>query len=427
MVAKIFLWDTLVGAVWWNEETQTAVLEFAPEGIKSNLDVAPIIMPINNMLNGNRIFSFPGLNQETYKGLPGILADVLPDRFGNAVIDAWLARKGRSGADVNPVERLCFIGTRGMGALEFQPAAEPFMEESEILEMKELVNIASDLIHQKKKLKTNLKENRLQALRSMIQVGTSAGGARAKAIVAFNEKTGEVRSGQLPAGEDFEYWILKFDGIHDADLGNPAGYGRIEYAYYQMAVDCGIEMMDSILLEENDRAHFMTKRFDRVGSEKLHMQSLCGIAHFDFNMPGAYGYEQAFQIMRQLRLPYQAAEQMFLRMVFNVVARNQDDHTKNIAFLLNKKGEWKLAPAYDMNYAYNPEKGWTMRHQMSINGKTENIAVEDLMQVAISMNIKGAAKHIETIKNVVGDWKRYAKNAGVKKEQIKEIAANHRL
>ncbi|MCC7296775.1 MAG: type II toxin-antitoxin system HipA family toxin [Bacteroidia bacterium] len=427
MVAKIFLWDTLVGAVWWNEETQTAVLEFAPEGIKSNLDVAPIIMPINNMLNGNRIFSFPGLNQETYKGLPGILADVLPDRFGNAVIDAWLARKGRSAADVNPVERLCFIGTRGMGALEFQPAAEPFMEESEILEMKELVNIASDLIHQKKKLKTNLKENRLQALRSMIQVGTSAGGARAKAIVAFNEKTGEVRSGQLPAGEDFEYWILKFDGIHDADLGNPAGYGRIEYAYYQMAVDCGIEMMESRLLEENDRAHFMTKRFDRVGSEKLHMQSLCGIAHFDFNMPGAYGYEQAFQIMRQLRLPYQAAEQMFLRMVFNVVARNQDDHTKNIAFLLNKKGEWKLAPAYDMNYAYNPEKGWTMRHQMSINGKTENIAVEDLMQVAISMNIKGAAKHIETIKNVVGDWKRYAKNASVKKEQIKEIAANHRL
>jgi serine/threonine-protein kinase HipA len=427
MVAKIFLWDTLVGAVWWNEETQTAVLEFAPEGIKSNLDVAPIVMPINNMLNGNRIFSFPGLNQETYKGLPGMLADVLPDRFGNAVIDAWLARKGRSAADVNPVERLCFIGTRGMGALEFQPAAEPFMEESEILEMKELVNIASDLIHQKKKLKTNLKENRLQALRSMIQVGTSAGGARAKAIVAFNEKTGEVRSGQLPAGEDFEYWILKFDGIHDADLGNPAGYGRIEYAYYQMAVDCGIEMMESILLEENDRAHFMTKRFDRMGNEKLHMQSLCGIAHFDFNMPGAYGYEQAFQIMRQLRLPYQAAEQMFLRMVFNVVARNQDDHTKNIAFLLNKKGEWKLAPAYDMNYAYNPEKGWTMRHQMSINGKTENIAVEDLMQVAISMNIKGAAKHIETIKNVVGDWKRYAKNAGVKKEQIKEIAANHRL
>ena len=333
MVAKIFLWDTLVGAVWWNEETQTAVLEFAPEGIKSNLDVAPIIMPINNMLNGNRIFSFPGLNQETYKGLPGMLADVLPDRFGNAVIDAWLARKGRSAADVNPVERLCFIGTRGMGALEFQPAAEPFMEESEILEMKELVNIASDLIHQKKKLKTNLKENRLQALRSMIQVGTSAGGARAKAIVAFNEKTGEVRSGQLPAGEDFEYWILKFDGIHDAVLGNPAGYGRIEYAYYQMAVDCGIEMMESRLLEENDRAHFMTKRFDRVGNEKLHMQSLCGIAHFDFNMPGAYGYEQAFQIMRQLRLPYQAAEQMFLRMVFNVVARNQDDHTKNIAFL----------------------------------------------------------------------------------------------
>lgn len=427
MVARIYLWDKLVGAVLWDTEKETAIFEYAPEFIKTGLDVAPLQMPLEEAKFGNRIFAFPALNPETFKGLPGLLADSLPDKYGNAIIDAWLAQKGRNPDSVNAVERLCFIGSRAMGALEFTPAAEGFKDYAETVEIAELIEVAREILYKKQQLKTNLTTNSQEALKSIINVGTSAGGARAKAIVAFNPKSGEIRSGQLPTGQGFEHWIIKFDGMENDTFGNPRGYGLIEYAHYQMAIACGIEMTECRLLHENGRSHFMTKRFDRIGDEKLHFQTLCGMAHYDYNMPGAFSYEQAFQVMRKLRLPYHDAEQMYLRMVFNVMARNQDDHSKNIGFVMHKNGEWRLSPAYDMSYAYNANRGWTMRHQMKINGKTENIRREDLLQVAKAMNIKKPESLLYRIFEVLKNWPEYADNAGVDERQMLEVKKNQQL
>ncbi len=424
MVARVYIWNQLVGMVAWDEARGYAVFEFDADFVKGNLDLAPLHMPLEQARN-NRIFYFPGLNADTFKGLPGLLADSLPDNYGNALIDAWLARQGRNPQSVTPVERLCFIGTRGMGALEFQPSKEPQKEKSEALEIEDLLQIAREMLQKKASLNGNLNRDKLQAIKSIIKVGTSAGGARAKAIIAFNETTGEVRSGQLPTDAGFENWIIKFDGVLNEITGDPQGYGRIEYAYHKMAVAAGIEMTECRLLEENDRAHFMTRRFDRIENEKLHLQSLCGIAHFDYNNPNLYSYEQAFQVMRQLRLPYSQAEQFYMRMVFNVMARNQDDHTKNIAFLMQKNGDWKLSPAFDVTYAYNPEKGWTMRHQMSVNGKRENIEKDDLIAVAKAMNIKKPTQLIEQISVAIKNWKLFAEMAGVPYKQAKAIQKTH--
>jgi len=423
MVTKIILWGNLVGRVGWDEKRQLAFFEYDNTFKNAGLEISPIAMPLEKT-QGNKIFSFPGLNPQTFLGLPGLLADALPDRYGNALINAWLARQGRDPQSVNPLDRLCFVGSRGMGALEFEPAKEPFKEKSETLNTEELMQIAKELLEDKKKLGSNLSHDKTMAMKSIIRVGTSAGGARAKAIVAYNEKTGEVRSGQLPVDADFEHWIVKFDGVNNLVLGDPVGYGRIEFAYYKMAIACGIEMTKCKLLEENGRAHFMTKRFDREQNNRMHMQSLCGMAHFDYNDPLGYSYEQAFQIMRQLRLSYENAEQLFLRMVFNVMARNQDDHTKNIAFLMNQKGVWKLSPAFDVIYAFNPNGGWTKQHQMSIQGKHNNIVLSDILLLAKTMNIKKPMQYIERVKDALNDWKKFANEAGIPSKQIAEIKKN---
>jgi serine/threonine-protein kinase HipA len=427
-LAKIQLWGMDLGAILWNDKSQLATLEFEPDFIKSGLDIAPLKMPLETLIEGQRIFSFPALPKETFKGLPGLIADSLPDRFGNKLIDTWITGQGRNPGSVNPVERLCYTGKRGMGALEFEPANHPLDDESSSpVEIKELVRLAKEVLDQRKSIKTNIKKNKSAGLADIIRVGTSAGGARAKAIIAYNEKTGDVRSGQVKAPKGYSQWLIKFDGVTNTDLGDPKGYGRIEYAYHKMAVACGINMTPCRLVEENGRAHFMTKRFDREHNEKLHMQTLCAIAHFDYNDSNAYSYEQAFQVMRQMQLSHADAKQLYTRMVFNIVARNQDDHTKNISFLMDKNGAWKLSPAYDITNANDPVNKWLNRHQMSVNGKREKFTREDLERVAVEMNIKKHSEILDRVISKVADWPTYAREAGIPKAQITAIGKQNRI
>ena len=421
-VAKVSIWNTQVGAVAWDDNKGYATFEYDSTFLKKLWDLSPLMMPLEQALDGKRIFSFPALNKETYKGLPGLLADSLPDRFGNALIDAWLARQGRSADSMNPVERLCYTGKRGMGALEYEPVLSPFTESSSgSLEIEALVHLAQNILSERKNLSVNLTHGPDEGLLDIIRVGTSAGGARAKAVIAYNPKTGEVRSGQLDNLKGFEYWIIKFDGVTNQELGDPRGYGRIEYAYYLMAKEAGINMSESRLFHENNRAHFMSKRFDRAGNKKIHMQTLCALAHFDYNDPDSYSYEQAFQVMRQLKMPYPEMEELFRRMVFNVIARNQDDHTKNISFLMEENDSWHLSLAYDVTYAFDPENKWMKAHQMSINGKRTDIDKTDLIALSEKMNIKKAHEIIGEVRSAVGKWKGVAKEAGVPPAQIKAI------
>ena len=423
MVTKIKIWGISVGVLLWNKDSGHGVFEFDSEFERHNWDISPIKMPLTLLRNGQRIFSFRGLPYNTFKGLPGLLADSLPDNFGNSIIDAWLASEGRNPDSFSPADRLCYIGSRGMGAMEFEPMLSESKIKSDPLELSALVKLANEILKQREEIKTNLRAKRTTSLNEIIQIGTSAGGARAKAIIALNEKTGEVRSGQVAAPKGFSHWILKFDGVNNTALGASKGYGRIEYAYFLMAKDCGIEMSECRLLEEGGRAHFITKRFDRLGANKrLHMQTLCGLAHYDYNDANTYSYEQAFQVMRQLRLSYQNAEQLFTRMVFNVKAFNNDDHTKNISFLMNEAGEWRLSPAYDVTFSHNPDNIWLKRHQMSVNGKREQITNVEILKVAHEMNIRKPQIIIDQIVSVLLNWKKYAAQGGVTKEQISAIA-----
>lgn len=421
--ANVELWGNLVGVVYWDATRQTANFEYVSKFVQNGLNLSPLRMPVE----ANRIYSFSELNFKTFKGLPGMLADSLPDNFGNALINRWLAEQGRDPDSCNPIERLLYQGKRGMGALEFEPAKKGISNVSEKIELDSLIEAARIVLSNQKKLNVRLQEKESDLLKIM-KVGTSAGGARAKAVIAYNEITHEIKSGQLNAPEGFTHWLIKLDGVTNNELGDPKHYGRIEYAYYKMAVSCGIEMTDCRLLEENGRAHFMTKRFDRIGEkEKIHMQTLCGLAHFDFNMSGAYSYEQLFQTMRMLHLSYKDAEQAYRRMVFNIVARNQDDHTKNFSFLMDKEGKWRLSPAYDVAYAYNPSGDFTSQHQMSVNGKRDNFTKEDLLKFAQSMNIKKPDEIIEEVISSVSQWDKTAQECGVSKRQIKAVAAAHRL
>lgn len=420
----ITLWGAELGALSWDEERHFASFEFFTDFLKTPWDVSPIHMPLAR--SRGRIYNFPLLNEETYRGLPGMLSDVLPDDFGNRLIDQWLYLNKIDKADFSPLDRLCYIGKRGMGALEFKPSKGPVTDTMIPLEIDKLVALSQKILSERENLRLNMKET--EQLNELIKVGTSAGGQRAKAIIAFHPETGEVRSGQAEVPEGFEHYLFKFDSVTNNELGDPAGYGRIEYAYYLMALDCGIEMMPSRLFEENDRAHFMTKRFDRIGSnEKLHMQTLCSLAHFDYKRPGAYGYEDAFSVMRQLLLPHDQAVELFRRMVFNVMARNQDDHTKNISFLMGKDGRWRLSPAYDMTYAYNPQGIWTSQHQMLINGKRSGITMADLTAVAEKISYKKGKELIAHVTEVISQWEVYAEKAGIPKKQAGRLKAAFRL
>lgn len=418
--AYIHLWGKRLGAISWNPQTGVGAFEYDPEFIKTGLNPSPVKMPTNT---GRTRFSFTDLRDiQTFRGLPGLIADSLPDNYGNALINAWLTRNGRRSGSLNPVETLCFIGTRGMGALEFEPATLKTNSRATKINIADLVEVAENILTGKIKLKGKLKDDKEKLLLDILRIGSSAGGARAKAVIAFNPKTKEVRTGQTIAPVGFTHWLIKFDGVIDKQFGASSGYGRVEMAYYLMAKDAGIEMTECRLLEENGRAHFMTRRFDRPRSAtKLHVQTFCAMEHYDFSQVEFYSYEQLFQTMRKLGLPYPQAEQLYRRMVFNVMGRNCDDHTKNFAFVMDKRGEWRLSPAYDVCHAYRPRSEWVSQHSLSVNGKRKSITREDLLSVAKQMNIKKAERIINEISEIVGRWEKYAAKVAVEPKLIKAI------
>lgn len=426
--AEVYIWDQLVGAVVWEDRAGLGTFEYDPSFVEQGWDLSPLQMPLNKR---QRIFSFPALRVkpdsqfDAFKGLPGLLADSLPDRYGNELINLWLSKQGRPANSMNPVEMLCFMGSRSMGALEFKPTMLKERNESFALEIDSMVSLASELLEKKEAFVTNLKEDEEEAVKQILRIGTSAGGARPKAVIAYNEKTGAVKSGQAKVPKNFEHWLIKLDGVSEVQLGSSHGYGRVEMAYYLMAKECGINMMPSKLLEENGRAHFMTKRFDREkDNQKIHIQSFCAIKHFDFNLTNSFSYEQLFQTMRELKLPYPDAEQMFRRMVFNVLARNCDDHTKNFSFLMEKDGKWHLSPAYDLCHAYRPDSLWVSQHALSINGKRKNILFEDLMRIGKSIKVQHGPweEIIDEVNTVVRRWRDFADQTKVNPVLREQIA-----
>ena len=427
--ARVRLWGRDIGAVTWLDDRALGVFQYTPAFAGSGIQIAPITMPLQETP-----YEFPALARETYLGLPGLLADSLPDRYGNRLIDAWLASQGRSPGSMNPVERLCYTGNRGMGALEFKPTIKDAPSSSHRLEIKSLVDLANRVLDERISLEGKFSGlDDQQSIEDILRVGTSAGGARAKAVLAWNAESGEFRSGQAPVSKGFSPWIMKFDGVHgnrDKEIADPQGFGRIEYAYSLMARDAGIVMEDCRLHEEGGRAHFMTRRFDRTDKGvKCHMQSLGAIRHFDYNQAGAYAYEQAIETIQLLALPVEDLEQQVRRAFFNVVARNHDDHVKNIAFLMDKQGQWRLSPAFDVAYSYNPSGAWTSRHQMSLNGKRNDFRREDLVAFAQAAGLKKAkaATLLHEIAESVRHWRRHAEQAGVSPHDIKRIEKTLRL
>ena len=415
-VAKVNMFGIPVGTFRWDERYEVVRFEYDSSFVGRGLEPSPLMMPVRE----GRVYSFGDLDKETFKGLPGMLADSLPDTYGRALFDKWLALTDRTSS--NPIETLCFLGKRCMGALEFEPAMDVAYDKNAKFEIDALVNVASEALSQKSSFGVNLNDDKKTAIAEILRLGTSAGGQRAKAIIAYNKTTGEVRSGQVEAPAGFDYYLIKLDGVSaTAGFKETGNHGRLEYSFYKLAKACGIEMTECSLIEENGRAHFLTRRFDRENGKKIHMQTLCGIAHFDYRLHRAYSYEQAFNVMRALRLSYSEAQEMYRRIVFNVVVRNQDDHTKNISFLMDESGKWKLSPAYDMGYAYNPNGRWTATHQMSINGKFDKITRDDLFTFAHRNNIKEDANIIDEICEAVSHWSEMAKDCGVKQEIIDAI------
>ena len=425
LTAKVKIWGAYVGAIAWDERNQLGSFEYAPDFLNKAWDLSPIKMPIDR---GRQVFSFPELRPgrgdvyDTFKGLPGLIADMLPDKYGNQLIDAWLVRQGRPSGSMNPIEKLCFIGSRGMGALEFEPSSQSTQNTAKKIEVSSLVDISRKMLDQRLNFAADLSTGEEKAMTDILRVGTSAGGARPKAVIAFNPKTGEIKSGQTKAPQGFEHWLIKLDGVSDAQFGESSGYGRVEMAYHLMAKRAGIDMMDCQLLEENGRAHFMTKRYDRAGSNtRHHVQTWCAMNHYDFNDMASFSYELLFETMRALHLSYPMAEQMYRRMVFNVLSKNCDDHTKNFSFKLEKGGEWELSPAYDICYAYDPKSIWVSQHALSINGKRKAHQLEDFLTIAKSMNIKKGKSLVEEIANVVGKWEEFANEAGVSKDLMRRV------
>jgi serine/threonine-protein kinase HipA len=426
-VAEVKIWGKSLGAVAWDEAAGYATFEYDPGFRQLGWNLAPLKMPV---AAPDGLFSFPELRKDknsatdSFKGLPGLLADALPDRYGTQLMNMWLAQQGRPQDSMNPVEMLCFIGTRGMGALEFEPAVLKETKRTFSVDIDGLVDIAQKMLNQREAFVTNLQKDEEQAVLQILKIGTSAGGARPKAVIAWNEKTGEVKSGQTKAPIGFEHWLIKLDGVSDVQLGTSTGYGRVEMAFYKMATECGIEMMPSRLLEEHGRAHFMTRRFDRENGEtKHHIQTLCALKHLDYNLVNSFSYEQLFQCMRELKLTYQDAEQMFRRMVFNVLAQNCDDHTKNFSFRLKQGEKWELAPAYDVCHAYRPGSDWVSQHALSINGKRKDITKADLLVIGESIRCKKASEIIDEINETVHHWTAFANDTGVLPALRDEIAS----
>jgi serine/threonine-protein kinase HipA len=419
-VVEVRAWDRRVGAVALDPKLGYYVFAFDPEWQRTGIELAPLTMPLDDPQGK---FIFPNLSEPTFQRLPGMLADALPDDFGNALIDAWMAEHGTTKSEVTPIDRLAYMAKRGTGALEFKPARGPNRESSAPLEMQSLVEDARKLIEGDFSQDAHARA----ALANLIHVGTSAGGARAKAVIAWNSRTNAIRSGQFDAPEGYEHWLLKLDGVGKyPELGSGTDYGRIEYAYYLMAKQAGIEMSPCRLLEENGRAHFMTRRFDREvihgQTVKHHMQTLCAMDHLDFKQRETHAYAQLFMVIARLKLGDTALEQAFRRMVFNVMARNCDDHTKNFAFRLKQGGSWELAPAYDMTHAYNPRGEWTYQHLMSVNGKFKDITRDDILEEADRFSVPKRKESLADVRAALESWPEFAKEAGLRESVAKQVA-----
>lgn len=424
LIVDVKLWGQFVGSLMWDDAMGMAVFEYDNLFRRNGLELAPLTMPI---AQGMRPFSFPANRTECFKGLPGLIADSLPDKFGNQIITEWFTRQGLPSEEITPLERLCYIGRRAMGALEFEPSkASPILNESSEIYIDELTQLAEDIFTKREAFQERMYQEDKTIL-DILRVGTSAGGAKPKAIIAYNEETNEVRSGQVKAPEGYGYWLLKFDGVtyseHGSIMENPKGIGNVEYAYYKMALACGIEMSECRLLEEKDHHHFMTRRFDRTDDgEKIHMQTVAGLAHLDRDT--RHSYEEIFAIIRKMGLPMEASFQLFRRMVFNIVARNHDDHTKNFSFLMDKQGRWTFSPAYDLCYSYKPGGRWTDRHQLSLNGKQDGFTRHDLLAVGEKVGIRHCEEIIDEVTDVIAHWRNYAKDCGVMESHIAEIEQN---
>ena len=412
--AEVYLWGTRIGIIHQDVAKAYASFEYDKDFIKSGIEVSPIRMP----LAGN-IYEFPGMTGEPFYGMPGLVADSLPDRFGNAVIEQWLMSLGKSLSDFTAIDRLCYTGKRGMGALEYVPASTDIRDIDESINVREMVKFASDVLANREGISLKTDDNLTYA--QLVQVGSSAGGARAKAIIAWNEETGEIKSGQTNLGPGYDYWLMKFDNVSkngDHGLEDKPEYTLIEYAYYLMAIDAGITMNECRIYDSEGDHHFMTKRFDRVNGKKLHMQSLGALAHISYQEPGACGYELAVMYMKEIGISYKEIEQFYRRMVFNCLAVNQDDHVKNISFIMDRSGKWTLSPAYDITFSYNPTNKWLRAHQMTVNGKTLEIGLADLLEVGSKMGIKE-----RRCKDIIGEvglsvsnFGRFAEQAGIKEK-----------
>lgn len=424
LIVDVKLWGRLVGSLVWDAATGMAVFEYDSAFRRNGIELAPLTMPLSL---GNRPFSFPTNRTECFKGLPGLIADALPDKFGNQIITEWFTRQGLPVGEITPLERLCYVGQRAMGALEFEPSkSSALLNESTEIYIDELTRLAEDIFTKREAFQERMFQEDKTVL-DILRVGTSAGGAKPKAIIAYNEQTNEVRSGQVKAPDGFGYWLLKFDGVtyseHDSITENPKGIGNVEYAYYKMAQACGIEMAECRLLTENSNHHFMTRRFDRTDSgNKIHMQTVAGLAHLDRDQ--RHSYEEVFGVIRKMNLPMEASLQLFRRMVFNVVARNNDDHTKNFSFLMDQQGRWKLAPAYDICYSYKPGGRWIGQHQLSLNGKQDGFTRLDLSTVGERMGIRRCGEIIDEVTHAVSKWRSIAQDCGVRESHINEIEKN---
>jgi serine/threonine-protein kinase HipA len=414
--ATVILWGTTVGYFHLEEGKKYVSFEYDGDFVRKGIEISPLMMPLSN-----KVYEFPELVIPAFKGVPGLLADSLPDKFGNAVINQWLASEGRTPESFNVVERLCYTGKRGMGALEYIPAISPHGDNNDKVSIARLVEFASAVLEERENI--HLSEQMDMNCNQLLKLGTSAGGARAKAVIAYNEKTGNIRSGQVDVDKGYDFWLIKFDGVTkngDYNLDDIPEYTMIEYAYYKMALKAGIVMSECKLLEEGGRKHFMTKRFDRENGKKLHMQSLGAISHLDYNEPGLCSYEMAALMARRIGLPSSDIEQFYRRMIFNVLAVNQDDHVKNISFLMDRNGTWTLSPAYDVTFACDSGNKWLQAHQMTINGKKTNILINDMIACGQNMDLKTfkCKKIIEEVKDAVKEWQTIAHSVGIKEKTI---------
>lgn len=429
-VCQVMFGDTVVGALLYNDDDHLTRFEYTPEWLRYGFSLSPIHLPLRK-----GVFVFPALSYETYKGLPAVFADSLPDDFGNSVINAWLAGKGLDPAHFKPIDRLLYTGKRGMGALEYYPATKLTKHESFEVDIAGLVELADAVLNTRQGFTASLQHD--NAMVQLLQIGTSAGGARPKALIALNADRTKVLSGQTDVPVGFEHYLLKFDGISSDNkdketFGDPLGYGVMEYVYYQLATQCGIEMAKCSLLHEqgSGRRHFLTKRFDRISNQKYHVATLCAMDHADFKKPGQYSYEQLLGVLRKLNFGYEEQEQIFKRMVFNIVARNQDDHAKNFSFMVDDVFQWRLAPAYDVAFSYKPGSPWVDQHQLSVNGKRDNFTLSDILSVATLITNLNEAKAKQIVRDtidVVKTWPQLARHEGVPQWLIDFAAKSHRL